>query len=109
MPPASETRNLREEIPEDLEQLSRVKLQALAKTHGIKANKKNVDIIAELLAHAEEQPRPDQPGRAEQHRPEGTERHRKPKRAARAPKREQEGKELGATQDGIDTGADTGT
>jgi hypothetical protein len=61
MPPASETRNLREEIPEDLEQLSRVKLQALAKTHGIKANKKNADIIADLRALAEEQHRPDEP------------------------------------------------
>ena len=61
MPPASETRNLREEIPEDLEQLSRVKLQALAKTHGIKANKKNADIIADLRALAEEQHRADEP------------------------------------------------
>ena len=73
MPPASETRNLREEIPEDLEQLSRVKLQALAKTHGIKANKKNVDIIAELRALAEEQHRPDEPVKVEQHRPEDPE------------------------------------
>jgi serine/threonine protein kinase len=73
MSPASETRNLREEIPEDLEQLSRVKLQALAKTHGIKANKKNADIIAELRALAEEQHRPEEPVKVEQHGPEDPE------------------------------------
>jgi hypothetical protein len=35
---------------ENLEQLSRGELQALAKAHGIKANKKNADLIAELRA-----------------------------------------------------------
>jgi len=38
---------------EKLEELTRGELQALAKTHGIKANKKNAELIAELGALAE--------------------------------------------------------
>ena len=49
---------------EALEQLSRGELQALAKTHGIKANKKNADLIAELRALAAEQHRPEDPEKA---------------------------------------------
>jgi len=51
---------------EDIEQLSRGELQALAKTHGIKANKKNADLIVELRALAAEQHRPEETVKAEQ-------------------------------------------
>jgi hypothetical protein len=58
---------------EVLEQLSRGELQALAKTHGIKANKKNADLIAELHALAAEQHSPEEPVKAEPHMPEDPE------------------------------------
>ncbi len=35
----------------DLDKLSRGDLQTLAKAHGIKANKKNTEIIPELVRH----------------------------------------------------------
>ena len=43
------------ELTEELEQLSRAELQALAKARGIRANQKSRLIIAQLVARAENQ------------------------------------------------------